>query len=53
MAKKTKQLCKWDGKDIRKNFKKFADMVRKPKYVCKKCGRAAAKKIWLHDPAAL
>ena len=48
MAKKTKELCKWKQDDIKKNFDDFSDIVRKPKFVCIKCGRVAGKKKWLH-----
>ena len=44
MAKKEKMLCKWKEDDINKNFEKFSDIVRNPKFVCKKCGRVADKK---------
>jgi 3-methyladenine DNA glycosylase/8-oxoguanine DNA glycosylase len=53
MAKKEKMLCKWKEDDIKKNFDKFSDIVRNPKFVCKKCGRVADKKKWLHKPATL
>ena len=53
MAKKTKELCKWKEDDINKKFEKFSDIVRNPKFVCKKCGRVADKKKWLHKSAAL
>jgi len=44
MAKKEKPLCKWKENDISKKFDKFADIVRNPKFVCKKCGRVADTK---------
>ena len=53
MAKKAKELCKWKQDDIKKNFDDFNDIVRKPKFVCTKCGRVAAKKKWLHKTAVL
>jgi hypothetical protein len=53
MAKKEKLLCKWKEDDINKKFDKFSDIVRNPKFVCKKCGRVADKKKWLHKPATL
>jgi 3-methyladenine DNA glycosylase/8-oxoguanine DNA glycosylase len=53
MAKQEKQLCKWKEDDINKKFEKFCDIVRNPKFVCKKCGRVADKKKWLHKSAAL
>jgi hypothetical protein len=53
MAKKTKRLCKWKEDDISKKFDKFAKIVSNPKYVCKKCGRVAEQKKWLHSSKPL
>ncbi len=53
MAQKEKRLCKWTEDDIDKEFEKFSDIVRNPKFLCKKCGRVADDKKWLHKPAAL
>ena len=53
MAKKEKLLCKWKKEAINKKFDEFCDIVRNPKFVCKKCGRVADKKKWLHKPITL
>ncbi len=53
MAKKEKMLCKWKKDDIEKKLDTLSDIVRNPKFVCKKCGRVADKKKWLHKPVAL
>ena len=53
MAKKEKRLCKWEEDDISKKFDKFITIVSDPKFVCKKCGRVADKKKWLHKPVPL
>jgi 3-methyladenine DNA glycosylase/8-oxoguanine DNA glycosylase len=53
MAKKDKRICKWNEKDISKDFDKFAALVSNPKFVCKKCGRVADKKKRLHKPVPL
>jgi hypothetical protein len=53
MAKKEKELCKWKTDDLNEKFDKFIDIVRNPKFVCKKCGRVADKKKWLHKPVAI
>jgi hypothetical protein len=53
MAKKEKMLCKWKKDDIDKKLDTLSDIVRNPKFVCKKCGRVADKKKWLHKPVAL
>ena len=53
MAKKVKRLCKWKEDDISEKFNKFIRIIREPKFVCKKCGRVADKKKWLHKAALL
>jgi len=53
MAKKANQLCKWKPKEVADSFDKFADIVKNPKFVCKKCGWVATKKKWLHKPVAI
>ena len=53
MAKKAKKMCSWKKKDVSKDFAKFADIVRNPKFVCKKCGWVATKKNYLHKPTTL
>jgi hypothetical protein len=53
MAKKAKKLCTWKKKDVAKNFDTFADIVKNPKFVCKKCGWVSTKKMYLHKPAVL
>ena len=53
MAKKEKRLCKWKESDLDENFDKFAAIVSNPVFVCKKCGRVADKKKWLHKPVLL
>jgi len=50
MAKKAKMLCKWNEDDLNEKLDEFIDLIRKPKYICKKCGRVAKKKKWLHQP---
>jgi len=53
MAKKAKRLCTWKSKDVAENFDTFKDIVKNPKFVCKKCGWVSRKKKWLHKPAAI
>ncbi len=53
MAKKDKRLCKWKEDDLSKKFDKFKKIVSEPTFVCKKCGRVADKKKWLHKPVSL
>ena len=54
MAKtKEKRLCKWKEDTIIDNFEEFKGIVTTPKHACKKCGRVANKKKWLHKPIPL
>jgi len=53
MTKKEKRMCKWKEDDISEKFDKYLNIVRNPKFVCKKCGRVADKKKLLHKPASL
>jgi hypothetical protein len=53
MAKKSKELCKWNQKDVSENFDAFTNIIKNPKFVCKKCGWVATKKKWLHKPTAI
>lgn len=38
---------------LKEDFKEYKDLLHKAKYVCKKCGRAAAKSKCLCKPAKL
>jgi len=42
----TKVLCKLDSL-LKQDFKAYCQLVDKPKFVCKKCGRGANKKLFL------
>ena len=53
MAEKDKRLCKWKEDDISKKFNKFTKIVSEPKFACKKCGRVADRKKWLHKAVSL
>ncbi|MDB9822300.1 hypothetical protein OAC89_01190 [Deltaproteobacteria bacterium] len=53
MAKKEKRLCKWKEDAITEKSHEFIDIIKKPKFFCKKCGRVSDKKKWLHKPYAL
>lgn len=48
-----KELCKLKRNDIRIDFKKIINIVRKPKFVCDKCARVAAKKTFLCSPSKI
>jgi lipopolysaccharide biosynthesis regulator YciM len=51
MAGKT--LCKWKKDEFDKRMDALKEIVSKPRYVCRKCGRVADKKKWLCKPDAL
>ena len=53
MAKKSKHLCAWKKDERVKKFDRYTSMVKKPRFVCGNCGRAAAKKKWLCEPMPL
>jgi hypothetical protein len=48
-----KSMCKWKSDDIKKDFKKFAKLVKDAKFACAKCGRVAADKKRLCKPVEL
>jgi len=53
MAKKEKKLCKWKEDDLTENLEGFMKIIRKPEFVCEKCGRVADDKKWLHKPISI
>jgi len=36
-----KTLCDWSKSDIDKHFDKLAELVREPRFGCRKCARSA------------
>ena len=53
MAKKGKTLCKWDRDEIERDLKELRKIVGSPKFVCRRCGRAVAKKKFVCKPISL
>lgn len=51
--KKDRRMCKWKKGDIESDFPAFRSMVRKPAYVCLRCGRVADRKKRLCKPVSL
>ncbi len=50
MSSIDKKLCKWHKDDIKTNSGKLVKIVRKPKYLCEKCGRVSRGKKSLCKP---
>ena len=48
-----KTLCDLDKKDIEKKFSDVVKLVDKPKYVCRKCARAANEKDLVCKPVKI
>ncbi len=53
MSKDSKTLCEWKKGEIRDDFEKLRELVRKPEFICRKCGRAANNKEVLCKPKEL
>ncbi len=53
MGKTEKKLCKWKEDDLTEKLDEFMDVIREPKFLCKKCGRVANNKEWLHKPIVI
>ncbi len=50
---KIKKLCKLSKKDVAKHILEIAEIVKKPKFVCTECCRAANDKSHLCKPTKL
>ena len=50
---KFEKLCKWKKEQYKYDFEVLVKAVKKPKYVCEKCGRAAKKKTYICEPKEL
>jgi len=53
MPDKCKHLCKWKKDEIEKGFVRIAKAVKKPRYLCRRCGRVAGAEYWLCKPLPL
>lgn len=53
MAKDIKPLCKWDKDEIKDNLKDLKKIVSEPRFICRKCARAARKEEHLCKPEPL
>jgi len=48
-----KTLCKLKKDELADDFKKIVKIVKKPKFICEKCARAAKEKKYLCNPVTL
>lgn len=46
-------ICKWKKDQIKSDMKLLKSIVKNPKFVCQKCGRAANRKQWLCKPVSI
>ena len=46
-------LCKWKKKEIEKGLHELAQIVDKPRFICKDCARSAHNKAFLCKPVKL
>ena len=53
MKIKKKSLCDFTKSDLDKFNKELRLLVKKPKYICKKCFRACSEKEYLCKPTKL
>ncbi len=53
MSEKVRELCKWKRDEYSRQLALLREVVRRPRHVCEKCGRAARKKAWLCKPISL
>lgn len=53
MTAKTKELCNWKQSTIEKELDTVRKIVAKPKYLCRKCGRAVRDKQYICKPVKL
>ncbi|MFW6347592.1 MAG: hypothetical protein ACOC2C_03145 [Cyclonatronaceae bacterium] len=53
MAKLNKSFCKLDKKDVKEHLHEIMPLVAQPRFVCKKCARAAGSRKNLCGPQAL
>ena len=49
----SKTLCDWSKSDIDKHFDKLSELVREPRFACRKCARSAHDSKSLCKPRAL
>lgn len=53
LSEKVRELCKWKRDEYSRQLALLREVVRRPRHVCEKCGRAARKKAWLCKPISL
>ena len=51
---KDRTLCEWlDKYDLKKHLEAYRELVRDPRFLCKKCGRVARREAHLCKPENL
>lgn len=50
---KPETLCDWSRKHIEKHSGRLTDIIREPRYYCRKCARAANEKKYLCKPVKI
>jgi hypothetical protein len=51
---KEKHLCKLVKKDyLKENLPDYIELIKNPKYICKKCGRVAVDKHYICKPVEM
>ena len=50
MKKENMTICEWKKDKIQDDFEKLKSLVLQPKFICKKCGRAANSEEFLCKP---
>jgi hypothetical protein len=53
MSNDTKTLCKYKKEKIEEQMESLKNIVRNPKFICKKCARAAGNAECLCKPVPL
>ncbi len=53
MGSRAKTLCEWKKEWFRERFTEFRAIVSRPRFACRKCGRAAKEEQWLCKPMTL
>jgi hypothetical protein len=53
MSKTPKTLCSWKKEEIKDDLDTLREIVKDPRFICAKCGRAAHDEQYLCKPKKL